>query len=129
MVDVMERNFTEITKADLQRMRGSPPNDRQARFSKEKARLYALSDERAQRWPNTIKALHEKRVQAKKEELKKLEHERLELDAREAKLKAEKRREMIERANKILLLPHMTGLLLKRQRENTDKRRSTGYSV
>ncbi|KAI5077242.1 hypothetical protein GOP47_0007066 [Adiantum capillus-veneris] len=123
MVDVMERNFIEITKADLQRMRGSPPNDRRARILKEKASLKALSDERAQRWPNTIKALHEKRVQAKKEELEKLEHERLELDAREAKLKAEKRREMIERANKILLLPHMTGLLLKRQRENTDKER------
>lgn len=35
MVDVMERNVIEITKADLQRMRGSPPNDRRARFLKE----------------------------------------------------------------------------------------------
>ncbi|MCO5574271.1 hypothetical protein L7F22_028053 [Adiantum nelumboides] len=131
MVGVMERNVIEITKADLQRMRGSPPNDRRARFLKEKASLKALSDERAQRWPNTIKALHQKRIQVKKEELEKLEvwslchvmsRERLELDAREAKLKAEKRREMIERANKMLSLPHMTGLLLKRQRENTDKK-------
>ncbi|MCO5563762.1 hypothetical protein L7F22_017409 [Adiantum nelumboides] len=123
MVGVMERNVIEITKADLQRMRGSPPNDRQARFLKEKASLKALSDERAQRWPNNIKALHQKRIQAKKEELEKLERERLELDAREANLKAEKRRDMIERANKMLSLPHMTGLLLKRQRENTDKER------
>lgn len=117
----MERNVIEITKADLQRMRGSPPNDRRARFLKEKLSLKALSDERAQRWPNTIKALHEKRIRAKKEELEKLERERLELDASEAKLKAERRREMIERANKMLLLPHMTSLLFKRQRENTSK--------
>ncbi|KAH7436069.1 hypothetical protein KP509_05G000900 [Ceratopteris richardii] len=123
MVDVMERNVIEITSADLQRMRGGPPNDHRSKFLKEKLQLKALSDERAQRWPNTIKALHEKRIQAKKDELAKLERERLELDAREAKLKAERRREMIERANNMLALPHMTSLLLKRQRENTHKER------
>lgn len=122
MLGLQERNFIEISKDDLQRMQGAPPSDHYSKFLKEKFNLKALSDERAHRWPNTIKALHEKRLLAKKEESEMLERERLKVDAMEAKFKAQKRKEMIDRAHKMLLLPHMVVALSRRQTDNTLKR-------
>ncbi|KAJ7527627.1 hypothetical protein O6H91_16G064200 [Diphasiastrum complanatum] len=78
-----------------------------------KEKLKVLSEERAEQWPNTIKALRTKRILARKEQLEKLEEERCRLDKIDAANRAEKRRQQIEKANKSLQLPHLTAIRSK----------------
>eukprot|EP00798_Chlamydomonas_sp_ICE-L_P002204 gene2204-33764_t len=73
-----------------------------ASAEQDRLRLKSLSEERAQRWPNTLSAQRSRKERARNEKAAAEESERVEVDRGEAEMRAESRRMQIERANKIL---------------------------
>lgn len=94
-----------ISKAELDRIRGSVADTQQLESTMEKEdrkRLKELSDTRAAGWPNTLQAQRARKERARQERANAEEAERQEIDRQEAMLRADQRRQQIERANKIL---------------------------
>mmetsp|Transcript_34872 Transcript_34872/g.62719 ORF Transcript_34872/g.62719 Transcript_34872/m.62719 type:complete len:460 (-) Transcript_34872:166-1545(-) len=95
-------SFSVITKSQLEAIKekcfDKPPDINLER----RKELKKLSDERAQKWPNTLQAQRARKEKAKIERLEAEEAERVEIDRQEAELRAEQRRIQIERANNVI---------------------------
>lgn len=88
--------------SEVDRIRSSIQDPVQTNKEARRAALRARSQERTEKWPNTLEAMRRKKDNWKKDREAREEQRRQAIDANELKLQKESRLRQIERANQLI---------------------------
>lgn len=120
---------TVISKRDLERMRAMAFGNDESKFISKDDEKIKLSQERMNKWPNTLIAIRKKKENFAVE--KKLERERMNqlLDLEEEKLRAQQQKEALDRAASLMLARTDNMKLLSSQKLLSDVIYTREYQI